>query len=298
MTLRGKHRRPATNPTPTTRHEVLLNSSGDGLGTPFQEEENGNQQMGLAATVAGTTDIAVGVGGGRRRPRPLAISAADAYQYNVSTILPGRLLIGGEDAGGSEATLRRLGVRGVVNATRDGKEEEEDREGESVRTTCGWVSFWRAAGDGRAHVSSRRPQPSTICVCNRQRWCCNPGFFVGVREAGVEGRGGAGDSVGSGPRLRLHRCVGDMTGGSISGSHRHAIALVTQASCHTHTHTQQTEEARRRGGPCLVYCKKGMSRSGAVVIAYLMKAQARACVSEDKSAPLLACLPPMYMDMF
>jgi protein-tyrosine phosphatase len=34
-----------------------------------------------------------------------------------------------------------------------------------------------------------------------------------------------------------------------------------------------TEEARRRGGPCLVYCKKGMSRSGAVVVAYLMQAQ-------------------------
>lgn len=129
LTLRGRHRRPATNPTPTTRHEVLLNSSGDGPSTPDQEEDRHQVQMGLAATVAGTTDIAVGVGGGRRRPRPLAISAADAYQYNVSTILPGRLLIGGEDAGGSEATLRRLGVRGVVNATRDGK-EEEDREGQ------------------------------------------------------------------------------------------------------------------------------------------------------------------------
>ncbi len=30
------------------------------------------------------------------------------------------------------------------------------------------------------------------------------------------------------------------------------------------------EEAKRQGGICLVHCKKGMSRSGAVVIAYLM----------------------------
>jgi hypothetical protein len=160
LTLRGKHRRPATNPTPTAWHPILLNngsdasvsassaaaaaaSSPEGLsrseGQPASaavaDDEavlleaaaaaaaaatvvSGSSKKGLAATVAGTTGARNG-----RRPRPLAISAVDAHQFNVSTILPGRLLIGGEDVGGSVATLRRLGVQGVVNATRDGVEE-------------------------------------------------------------------------------------------------------------------------------------------------------------------------------
>jgi hypothetical protein len=171
LTLRGRHRRPATNPTPTlSRHDILLNGAvEDGVCVPLpvssalspeglSRSEGGgpssalsvaaaaavagilmgveggggeysdsnsssinSMKKGLAATVAGTGRV--GAGGGRR-PRPLAISAVDAHHYNVSTILPGRLLIGGEDVGGSVATLRRLGVKGVVNATRDGPVEE------------------------------------------------------------------------------------------------------------------------------------------------------------------------------
>lgn len=151
FTLRGRHRRPATNPTPTARHDVLLHVTGgnDGAGAAQSSaaaregmlmsrsdgaraagaamEEEGASKMGMAATVAGCMPPTARAQG--RRPRPLAIAGVEAHHYNCSTILPGRLLIGGEDVGGSEAALVRLGVKGVVNATRDGREEEKQKEG-------------------------------------------------------------------------------------------------------------------------------------------------------------------------
>lgn len=51
------------------------------------------------------------------------------------------------------------------------------------------------------------------------------------------------------------------------------LVCVRLMACRRPYAMPRTEEARRRGGACLVFCKKGMSRSGAVVVAYLMTTQ-------------------------
>jgi hypothetical protein len=111
-------RRPATNPTPTSHHDVLLN-----FNSPLTQSQGVGGVAAMSNTIGGDGSGMVGGSGisarGGRRPRPLAIPT-DSH-FHLSTIL-GHLMIGGDEVSDNLTVLRQLNVKSVVNTTTEGGE--------------------------------------------------------------------------------------------------------------------------------------------------------------------------------
>lgn len=111
-------RRPATNPTPTSHHDVLLN-----FGSPLTQSQGVGGMAAMISTTGRDGGGMVGGSGisarGGRRPRPLAIPT-DSH-FHLSTIL-GHLVIGGDEVSDNLTVLRQLNVKSVVNTTTEGEE--------------------------------------------------------------------------------------------------------------------------------------------------------------------------------
>jgi len=110
-------RRPATNPTPTSNHDVLLNASL-------------TQSQGIVVALTKTTGGESGISARGRRPRPLAIPT-DSH-FHLSTIL-GHLLIGGDEVSDNLTVMRQLNIKSVVNTTTEG----DDSMGGTLKSNIG-----------------------------------------------------------------------------------------------------------------------------------------------------------------
>lgn len=173
-------RRPATNPTPTSNHDVLLNASL-------------TQSQGIVVALTKTTGGESGISARGRRPRPLAIPT-DSH-FHLSTIL-GHLLIGGDEVSDNLTVMRQLNIKSVVNTTTEG----DDSMGGTLNSNIGRPG-------GRLYPHFPRPyslfpsnqiySPLTSvfdCVC-LQSACPDPSLFLSssffralLLEAKLEGR--------------------------------------------------------------------------------------------------------------